>query len=139
MPSQIFLPVIAMIALTVGIALWMLMLRIGAVRAGQLSPKYFRLNRGGKEPERLTQVTQHYHNLLELPPLFYIAAVTVYALQLVDAIYLTLAWAYVGFRLLHAAVHTTYNHVMHRLMVFLGSVAMLVAIWARLGFQLVAN
>lgn len=135
-PEAIFEPMLVMMALTFVTALWMLVLRIQAVRQGRLPAGYFRLNRGGKEPEQLTQVTQHFHNLLEIPPLFYVALLVVYATGQVDATYLSLAWLFVLFRLLHAIVHTTYNNVLHRLTVFLASVAMLGAVWVRIAAQL---
>lgn len=134
-----FLPMLAMITLTFATALWMLALRIQAVRQGQLPAGYFVLNRGAPEPQRLAQVSQHFHNLLELPPLFYVALLTVFVLQQVDAAYLALAWLLVLFRLLHGIVHTTYNNVLHRLSWFLLSVAMLAAIWVRIGVQLAAG
>jgi hypothetical protein len=137
--EAIFLPLLAMIALTFATALWMLALRIQAVRSGQLPAGYFKLNRGGKEPEQLARVAQHFHNLLELPPLFYVALVVIFVLQRVDPTYLTLAWLYVLFRLLHGIVHTTYNNVLHRLSWFLLSVAMLAALWVRIGAQLLGG
>ena len=96
-----FLPMLAMIAIIFVTALWMLALRIRAVRQGRLSAGYFRLNRAGKEPARLA-----------------------------------LAWLYVLLRLLHGLVHTTYHNVLHRLTVFLASIAMLGALWVRIGSQL---
>lgn len=139
MPQEAILaPLLAMIALTFATALWMLWLRIQAVRSGRLPAGYFRLNRGAKEPERLAQVTQNMHNLLEFPPLFYVALLTVYAMGQTDQAYLTLAWLYVLFRLLHTAVHTSYNNVLHRLTAFLASMALLAAIWLRIASQVLA-
>lgn len=135
-PSSLFYPLLTMIALTFAMALWMLALRIRAVRRGELSIGYFRLNKGGKPSEQLQRVTQHYDNLLEMPPLFYVSLLAVYVLQQADTIHLTLAWLYVFFRLLHAVVHTTYNNILHRMIAFLLSCAVLGAIWTRLGLQL---
>lgn len=132
----IFQPMLAMIALTFATAMWMLALRIAAVRGGRMPAAYFSLYRGAKEPPQLARVTQNFHNLLEIPPLFYVTLVAVYAMGRVDETYLALAWLYVLFRLLHTAVHTSYNNVLHRLAVFLTSIAVFMAMWVRIGVQL---
>ena len=67
-----------------------------------------------------------------------VALLTVYAMGRADQTYLMLAWLYVLFRVLHTAVHTTYNNVLHRLTVFLTSIALLGAIWVRIGTQVLA-
>lgn len=137
--DAIFQPVLVMIALTFAVGLWMLALRIRAVREGRLPGAYFRLYRGGKEPPRLAQVTQHFHNLLEVPPLFYVSLLVIHAMGRVDDFYLALAWLYVLFRLLHTGVHTTYNDVLHRLAAFLASLVVLAVIWGRIGSQLLGH
>lgn len=131
--ATIFQPVITLIALTFAVALWMLYLRFKAVGDKQLSPGYFRIYRGGREPEHLTQVTHHFHNLLELPPLFYMACVVLYALDGVNAYTIALSWIYVAFRILHCAIHTSYNNILHRMFAFLGSTAVLGMMWMHVG------
>lgn len=133
--ANIFQPVIVMIALTFSMALWMLRLRFKAVGEGKLSPEYFKLNQGGKPPQQLIQVTQHFDNLLELPTLFYAVCVIAYVMGSVDAYLLTLAWAFVVMRLLHSAIHTTYNHILHRMLTFLASCAVLGMMWVDIGIQ----
>jgi hypothetical protein len=48
-----------------------------------------------------------------------------------------LAWAYVALRVLHSAVHLTYNHVIHRLVLFAASNGMLVVLWVLAATRLV--
>ncbi len=133
--TMILQPMVVMVALTLGVALWMLRLRFKAVADGQLSPGYFKHNRGGKVPDYLARVTQNFDNLLELPPLFYIACVILYLLHAVDGYTLALAWAYVASRLLHSAIHTTYNQLYHRMSAFLVSCLLLGMLWGELGRQ----
>ncbi len=40
-----------------------------------------------------------------------------------------LAWAYVALRLVHSAVHLTYNRLFHRLLSFAASNFALMALW----------
>lgn len=134
-PTTIFQPVVVMIALTFAVALWMLRLRFKAVGAGELTPGYFKTYRGGKVPEHLTLVTHHFDNLLEIPPLFYVACVVLYVLDGVSGYTLALAWTYVAFRLVHCAIHTSYNNVFHRMFAFLASTAVLGMMWVEIGRQ----
>ena len=45
---------------------------------------------------------------------------------------LALAWAYVGLRVAHSAIHLTYNRVRHRLVVFAVGNVVLVMLWTNL-------
>ena len=51
---------------------------------------------------------------------------------------LVLAWAYVVLRVLHSAIHLTYNNLFHRLPVFAASNVILVALWIRWAIALAA-
>lgn len=140
MPQKLILyPIFAMIVLTFAIAVRMLMFRFKAVREGAVSPAYFLLNRGGKLPDYLAKATQNFHNLLEMPPLFYTACLLAYATQHADMPNLLLAWFFVAMRCGHSYVHNTYNNLRHRRQVFLASAALLFALWARLFVQLLGD
>ena len=135
--ETILFPIIAMAVLTLVIAMRVLVLRIRAVKEGGLSPAHFRLNRGGKLPDYLVKAEQHYVNLFESPMLFYVVVIALLVTQRVDLAALVLAWLYVGLRVAHAVVHTTYNNLWHRRNVFLLSVVACYALWFRLLFQLI--
>ena len=127
-------PMAALILLTFIVLIVMLFFRINAVRLKQLSLKYFKLNQGDEVPEHLVAITQNYHNLLELPPLFYIVCIIAMLLNK-NIEYLTiLAWSYVGLRYLHSLIHTTYNNVTHRLFAFLLSCVVLLIMWIKVVF-----
>jgi len=135
----LLLPIFGMIALTVGIALWMLKLRYRAVLQDGVSPAYFKLNRGAKLPDYLVRVTQHYENLFETPLLFYIAILFVLVLKQNDWIYIALAWLYFASRLAHAYVHTTHNRILVRRNAFIISSVFLLSLWIKLLFDVVTN
>ncbi len=134
--TQIIYPLAAMATLTFGVGILMIRLRFLAVRRGEINPRYFLLNRGSKVPDYLAQVEQNYHNLLELPLLFYTVSILLFLTSKVDVIYLALAWSYVGMRLLHTLIHTTVNRLRMRMWAFLVSSLILIAIWLRLLLQL---
>lgn len=71
-------------------------------------------------------------NLLEMPLLFYVACITLYATKGVDTGSLYLAWCYVALRVFHSAVHLTYNKIMHRLTLFALGNVVLAVIWVRI-------
>ena len=70
-----------------------------------------------------------YMNLLELPVLFYVAALMYFVAGRLDATALSLAWAYVALRAVHSLIHLTYNNVFHRLTAFALSNVVLGAFW----------
>ena len=129
-------PMAALVFLTF-IMLYMLwVLRVKAVRAREISPRYFKLNRGGELPEGVTAVTQNYNNLLELPILFYAVCIVAIILDLISPnqsaeYFIYHAWAFVALRFLHTYIHTTYNHILHRLYVFALSSFVLLSMWVK--------
>jgi hypothetical protein len=135
--DAILLPVFALGALTFFVSLWMARLRFVAVRRGDLDPNYYKLNRGAELPEYLVKVSRNFQNLLELPVLFYVVALLLYVTKQVDITYVALAWLYVGTRLVHTYIHTTYNNVRYRMIPFLLGGILLIAIWLRLFVQVV--
>ena len=131
------LPLIAMFFLTFGIGVWMLKLRIKAVKEDGLNPGYFLLNKGAKLPDYLAKVSNHYANLFEFPIFFYAVCVALYAGNKTDTVYLMLAWGFVVMRYLHAYIHTTYNNIKHRRFAFLGSILMLASMWVLLFIEII--
>lgn len=135
--ETILFPVFALAALTFFVALWMARLRFAAVKKGDLDARYYRLNRGAEPPDYLVKVSRNFDNLLQIPVLFYVGALVLYAAKRVDVAYVALAWLYVGTRFAHTYIHTTYNDVRHRMIPFLFGGVVLMAIWVRLFLQIV--
>ncbi len=122
-------PLLAMVAFTFLLLLFGFLMRYRAVSRGEVSIGYFRLV-SGDAPRYLQQATRHYSNLFEMPVLFYAAAL-IYLLHPIEATWVApLAWSYVGFRVVHALIHLTYNNVIHRMLVFQLSNLALIALWA---------
>lgn len=135
----ILLPLIAMFMLTYTVGIWMVKLRFKAVKVDGLNPGYFQTNRGAKLPDYLAKVTNHYVNLFELPVLFYVVCVVIYAGNKVDATYIVLAWLFVAIRCVHAYIHSTYNNLRHRRNTFLFGVVVLAIMWVRLAVQIITT
>jgi hypothetical protein len=137
--TVILYPVLALAALTFGIALWMGRLRFLAVRRGDLSPSYYELNRGGKVPDYLAKVSQNYDNLLELPILFYVLACLLYVTDKVEPAQLVMAWLFVGSRYVHSYIHTTTNRLRPRMRGFLFGALILIVMWLLFALRLLQS
>jgi hypothetical protein len=127
--NSILLPVFALVALTFGIGIWLGILRFAAVKRGDLNPRYYELNRGGKVPDYLAKVSHNYDNLLALPILFYVLAIILFASEKVETTQIILAWVFVVSRYVHSYIHTTYNNVRHRMRSFMLGVVILISMW----------
>ena len=64
--------------------------------------------------------------------LFYAAVFVAMLTDLVTPISIALAWAFVVLRVLHSAVHCTYNRVMHRFVLYVAGALVLFTWWAYL-------
>jgi len=130
MDTSILKPVLVQAGLTFVLLLWMAKERVGAIRAGTVIR-----NASGVRPTwvgRAGTISNAFHNQLEMPMLFYVAAVIALVIGAADATMIGLAWAYCGLRLVHAAIHTTYNKIPHRFVAYLVSNLVLIAMWAML-------
>lgn len=124
-------PMTAMVLLTFFMMYLLWVLRVKAVRERKISPRHFKLNKGGEEPDNLIAVTQNYSNLLELPVLFYTVCIIAIILNQSVEYFVIHAWVFVALRYIHSYIHTTYNHIIHRLYAFALSGFVLLSMWIK--------
>lgn len=124
-------PMAVLMALTFLMLSLLLALRVKAVRLRKVSPRYFKLNKGGELPDNLIAVSQNYSNLLELPVLFYTVCVVAIVLNQSAEYFVIHAWVYVALRYIHSYIHITYNHILHRLAIFGMSCFVLISMWVK--------
>lgn len=128
-------PLLAMVTLVFALLLVGFLLRFRAVQKREVSLSYFRVF-SGDAPRYLQQATRHYSNLFEMPVLFYTVAV-ICLLYPVEGPWITaLGWGFVIARIAHAAIHLTYNNVLHRASVFQLANLCLIALWVIVGITL---
>ena len=137
-PVGIFVPMLVVVLLTFIAFIRMASARGAAVKAGH-DPAYYRAQLGPPEPEAAVVAVRHYHNLFELPVLFYAACLTAFALQAVSGWTLAFAWAYVAARLVQSAIHLTYNNPSHRGGAFVVGVLFMLALWVNLALAIFAQ
>jgi hypothetical protein len=132
--TAIFLPMLVVVALT-----FVAFFRLAAARAAAaktMDPRFYRAQLGGHEPEPTVIAVRHYHNLLELPTLFYPACIVAFVLGAVSGWLLLWAWGYVVARLVQSAIHLSYNNPAHRGLAFVVGAMFMLALWVTIGMAI---
>ena len=125
----IFMPAVAMVALTFVVWWRMYFMRIGQMKRERIHPQAVATS--GQSAARLTDscAADNFRNLFELPVLFYLALVVAALTQQVNAVTICLAWVFVLLRVVHSAIHCTYNKVMHRFYAYFAGGMALWLLW----------
>jgi|SRR5688572_1191767 hypothetical protein len=126
--QAMLMPVFALVALTFALLFWMQILRLRAIRKGQV-PAHSVALREPNWPARLTQISNAYHNQLETPLLFYVLILLAIITETADSILFILSWLFVGSRYAHAYIHLTSNRLPARASVFLVGAIGLALMW----------
>lgn len=121
--EAIFSPFFATVFLTFAVWIYMYLRRIRLITSLKISPKDLAIP--GKlaqiSPPEVSNPSDNFKNLFEIPVLFYVLVLYLYATKQVDFLYVNVAWIFVTFRLLHSIVHCTFNFVMLRFYLYLFS------------------
>ena len=131
MPRAIFLPVFAMVALTLVVWLRMYTTRIAQMKRERIHPQAVATS--AQAAARLTdsRAADNFRNLFELPVLFYLALVVAAIAGLVDR---RRRWRWPGcsslLRVVHSAIQCSYNKVMHRFQAYFAGGVVLWVLWA---------
>ena len=131
MSVNLMLPALVLMIITMLVWLNMFVRRLLATKASNIDPQDL------ATPEQVnalfdarTQAPSNcFKNLFELPVIFYASVIVISMTNLVDSTFVSLAWAFVGLRAVQAAVHCTYNKVMHR---FIAYLAASIVLWVML-------
>ena len=126
-------PVVALLLLTAFVWLWMYITRIPAIgKMGmKLDPDAPRGEQMSQLPPRVRWKADNYNHLLEQPTMFYAVALTLALLGAGDGLNATLAWVYVGLRVLHTLQQTLWNKIEVRFALFTLSSLVLFALVIR--------
>ena len=130
-PTQhLFAACLAMVALTFVVGLHMFRIRVGEMMARRIHPQSVALS--GQRAQRLedSRASDNFNHLFEVPVLFYLLCAVAIGTGHIPVWLPALAWLFVLSRVVHSAIQCTYNRVMHRFAVFLGSFLLLLVMWA---------
>jgi hypothetical protein len=129
--AMIFAPMFALMGLTFVVWVYLYARRLPFIRSLDGGPEQFAPAEFARlSPPAVSNPSDNFKNLFELPVLFYGLAGYLFVTQSVDQVYLTAAWVFVLFRVLHSAVHCTVNIVVLRFGLYLMAS---LALWFMLG------
>jgi hypothetical protein len=132
--TAIFWPMIALTALIYLVYALVLLRRRKAVTSGQASPRDFKLPIN--EPEASVTAIRNLINLFELPMLFYVVCLALYAVNGATLLAVIVAWCFVAMRIAHTFVHVTSNRLRLRQPIFAIGCALNGVLWILLALHL---
>ncbi|AZS20395.1 MULTISPECIES: MAPEG family protein [unclassified Caulobacter] len=132
MQTSMVAPVMALVAWSLVIWVWMYVQRIPAMQKAGIKPQDARFPGSlDKLPDAARQAADNYNHLMEQPTIFYAAALAIEVAGHADGMAVHFAWVYVGLRVVHSLVQTTVNLVALRFLVFVLSTGVLAAMVIR--------
>jgi hypothetical protein len=137
-PALIFLPVLAQMLLTLLLYVALQGRKKRAVLRGEVDAARRALHEDAW-PDEVRQVNNNIRNQFELPVLFYVLCLALFALQASGWLAQALAWGFVASRIVHAWVHTRSNVVPLRRRVFIVGVLLVFALWLVLAWRVLAG
>lgn len=121
--KAIFGPFFGQIFLTFGVWVLLAIRRVTFLKTSKIPPE--QLMRPGEmariSPAPVTNVSDNFKNLFEVPVLFYAFTIYLFVTKQVDTTYVLGAWLFVAARVAHSFVHCTVNHILTRFYCFLAS------------------
>jgi hypothetical protein len=113
-------PVVALVAWTLLMWLWMYATRIPAILKSRmrLDPNAPRGEQMSTLPPRVRWKADNYNHLMEQPTIFYPLVLTLAVLGDTSTVSLALAWAYVGLRVVHSLWQALSNVIQVRFALF---------------------
>ena len=139
--SPILIPVVALVAWSLVMMLWMVATRLPAMRKAGISlssapPGSRGSQLDGVLPDQAQWKSHNYTHLMEQPTLFYAIAITLALMDMGGGVNYWLAWGYVGFRVLHSIVQATVNRLTYRTPLFFLASLCLMALTLHAGLKI---
>lgn len=129
---DILQPVVALLAWTMVMWVWMYATRIPAMLKAGLDAKGMVGTTGAslraQLPDNVSWKADNYNHLHEAPTLFYAVGIVLAIIDQGDGFNTVLAWVYVILRVLHSVVQATFNKVVVRFALFALSSLVLMAL-----------
>jgi hypothetical protein len=126
--GAILLPMFLQVALTFALLFWMIILRLQAIRKGEVQPEVAAM-RQADWPPYVQQVSNAFHNAMEMPTLFYVVVLLGFMTKTLDTTVYVLMWMFTLTRIGHTAIHVTSNKLAHRTPMFLLGAIALALMW----------
>ena len=125
--ASIFQPFVATMLLTLAVWFYMYARRLRFIFSSGLDQKQMTPSElARRSPPQVSSPSDNLKNLFELPTIFYAVVLYLYVTHQVDGAYVAAAWTFFAFRVLHSAVHCTFNFIPSRFFLYVVSAA---AVW----------
>ena len=139
--SPILAPVVALVAWTLVMLVWMAIARRAAfaklgINWGTIPRGSRGVNLDGRAPDEAQWPSHNYNHLMEQPTIFYAIALTLAFMNFGGGINYWLAWGYVASRILHSIVQSTVNVVLYRFLFFALASFCLIGLTVHAGFRI---
>ena len=120
-------------------AIWALLgyVRVSGGLRGTISAQYIRVGEGARPAGKIVDIHHHFGNQFEIPVLFYLGCIVALVTESVDRASVTLAWSFVGLRVVHTAIVLVKNNPRIRVGPYVLSTFAVWGIWANLFIQVV--
>ena len=132
MRQDILQPIVVLIAWTLVMLVWAVLVRMPAMRAAGIDIRKLVGSKGSDADRALPGKAQwpvhNYNHLVEQPTIFYAAALVIALTGTGHGVNAWLAWGYVILRIAHSLVQATFNRVAIRFALFLASTLCLMAL-----------
>jgi hypothetical protein len=130
--SPLLAPVVALVAWSIVMLVWMAVKRRPFVRnRGDIPPGTRGADLEGRHPGSAHWPAHNYQHLMEQPTIFYAIVLSLVLMGFDDQANVILAWGYVVSRVIHSIVQSTVNIVRIRFLIFLVATLCLAALTAR--------
>ena len=121
--QAILAPMVALMCWTMVMWLWMYATRIPALQRAEGVDMNSRVGGVGADldkviPEKTQWIAHNYNHLHESPTVFYAVCITLAVLDAGDGMVATVAWVYVGLRVLHSVIQAIWNRVVFRFTIY---------------------
>jgi hypothetical protein len=123
MHSRLLAPLVALVIWSFVMCIWLCATRVPAIQKLKIAygPKRPSEDFHAQLPPEVRWKADNYNNLMEQPALFHAIALTLTFLGKDTGLNLTLAWLYVGLRVVHSLIQVTINVVTIRFAVFMAA------------------
>ena len=129
MNHAIFLPALAMVALTFIVLGTMFRRRVAQMKRDRVHPQAVATSQQAAVLFTDVAPADNLRNLFEMPVLFHAACAMALAAKVVDTTLVSLAWAFVAARVAHSVIHIGHNNVPQRALAFTASAVLALAMW----------
>ena len=125
--KEILAPFLALLLLTFVVWTVMYVRRLTFIKRNNIHPQRLTTPERAAEvlPEKVAYPAHNLRNLFELPVVFYALCLYLYVTGTVDSIYVAGAWLFVGFRVVHSAIHCSRNIVLLRFAAYMAGAIVL--------------